>query len=386
MVSEHMPSPLLHRQVGRPPVAQRRVLESVRGRILRGDFKPGDRLPSRRNLCERYGSGLPAAQEALDQLARDGFVESRGPRGTFVAARPPHLHRYVLAFDTPLREGPPNEYRRALAREAARISAAGQIAIEVMDNLLDRASHRGFDRLCEDLHRHRLAGLIFPSTPPVALRGTPILDEPGIRRVSVQPTADPDIAARVELDHHSLIDRALDDLADRGCRRIGVVRVGWAADMQEHLLRAARRRGLELPPCWDQQVGLSQVESAANLCHLMFHPEHGRFRPDGLFIADDNFVGACAAGLVAAGVRGSDDVRIVAHCNFPWPTPAPLPMHRVGFDVRTVLEQCIALLKRSPGRSRTPAVVRIQAVTQFDLPVDAINGRGHSVNHGTAGT
>jgi DNA-binding LacI/PurR family transcriptional regulator len=366
-----MPTLRNHRHVGRPPLAQRKVLEAVRGRILRGDFKPGDRLPSRRELCHRYGAGLPAAQEAIEQLARDGFVESRGPLGTFVTARPPHLHRFVLALDAPLHERPANQYRLALAREAARLSAKGDITVDVIDNLQDRVSHRGYERLCEDLGRHRLAGLIFPSTPPVAFRGTPILDEPGIRRVAVQPKADPDIEARVELDHLSVIDRALDELAALGCRRIGVIRVGWFDDMHERLLKGAARRGLQLPPYWDLQVPLTYPEAAAGLCHLMFHPEHAPFRPDGLYIADDNFVGPCAKGLIAAGVGGESDVRIVAHCNFPWPTPTPLPMIRVGFDVRAVLGHCIALLQRRQSPAKAPAPVVVKAITQFDLPAES---------------
>jgi hypothetical protein len=64
-------------------------------------------------------------------------------------------------------------------------------------------------------------------------------------------------------------------------------------------------------------------------------------RPDGLIIADDNFVEAASGGLIRAGVRVPEDVEVVAHCNFPWPTPSVLPVKRLGFSARQVLRECI---------------------------------------------
>ena len=36
-----------------------------------------------------------------------------------------------------------------------------------------------------------------------------------------------------------------------------------------------------------------------------------------------------------------DKLEIVAHCNFPWPTPSLLPVRRIGYDVRDFLRQAI---------------------------------------------
>ncbi|MGH7213503.1 MAG: hypothetical protein ACREIT_01885 [Tepidisphaeraceae bacterium] len=41
---------------------------------------------------------IAPVQAALTQLVRDGFVEVRSARGTFVAPRPPHLAHYGLVF------------------------------------------------------------------------------------------------------------------------------------------------------------------------------------------------------------------------------------------------------------------------------------------------
>ena len=47
------------------------------------------------------------------------------------------------------------------------------------------------------------------------------------------------------------------------------------------------------------------------------------------------------SGLIAAGV--TDQVKVIAHCNFPWPAPSPISIHRLGFDAPQALD--IALKK-----------------------------------------
>ncbi len=50
--------------------------------------RPGDRLPSVRELMRRHGAGPATVQRAVHLLARRGLVEARPGRGTFVAPRP----------------------------------------------------------------------------------------------------------------------------------------------------------------------------------------------------------------------------------------------------------------------------------------------------------
>ena len=50
-------------------------------RIERAELKPGDQLPSERELMETYGVGRVAVREALQEMARSGIVEiSHGER------------------------------------------------------------------------------------------------------------------------------------------------------------------------------------------------------------------------------------------------------------------------------------------------------------------
>src|SRR5215475_2314929 len=61
------------------------LAEALRAEILRGRYRPGDRLPSERELAARFDVNRLSAREALQQLERLGLVEiKRG--GARVAA------------------------------------------------------------------------------------------------------------------------------------------------------------------------------------------------------------------------------------------------------------------------------------------------------------
>jgi DNA-binding FadR family transcriptional regulator len=50
------------------------VLDRLRDMIRAGDFKPGDHLPSERELMQRFGVGRPAIREALQSLHQIGLI------------------------------------------------------------------------------------------------------------------------------------------------------------------------------------------------------------------------------------------------------------------------------------------------------------------------
>ena len=63
------------------------VVEDIRGRIERGEYVPGERLPSISNLCEQYGVSNITISAALRDLVAAGYVESRPRSGVFVRER-----------------------------------------------------------------------------------------------------------------------------------------------------------------------------------------------------------------------------------------------------------------------------------------------------------
>ncbi|MCL4145802.1 UNVERIFIED_CONTAM: hypothetical protein GTU68_056453 [Idotea baltica] len=60
------------------------VVRQIEQLILRGILKPGERLPSERELSERLGVSRPSLREALAELQESGLLTSRAGAGVFV--------------------------------------------------------------------------------------------------------------------------------------------------------------------------------------------------------------------------------------------------------------------------------------------------------------
>ena len=69
--------------------AYKMIQSAIRRRIDQGQLKPGNMVPSERELARIHQVSLMTARHALTELARDGVVERRHGAGTFVA--PPRV-------------------------------------------------------------------------------------------------------------------------------------------------------------------------------------------------------------------------------------------------------------------------------------------------------
>lgn len=71
------------------------VVEKIEDWIRSGKVRPGDKLPSVRQLCEMFNVGRSAVRDALTTLKGKGLVEVRHGEGTFVC----HLNTAQLLPD-----------------------------------------------------------------------------------------------------------------------------------------------------------------------------------------------------------------------------------------------------------------------------------------------
>src|SRR5580700_9639183 len=60
------------------------IVQQVEASILKGQLKPGDQLPSERELAVKFGVSRTAVREAVKTLREKGLVEPFSGRGTFV--------------------------------------------------------------------------------------------------------------------------------------------------------------------------------------------------------------------------------------------------------------------------------------------------------------
>ena len=61
------------------------IVEQIIDLISRGVLKPGERLPSEKELCLRFGVGRTTIREALRSMAVMGLLDGRVGEGTFVS-------------------------------------------------------------------------------------------------------------------------------------------------------------------------------------------------------------------------------------------------------------------------------------------------------------
>lgn len=67
-----------------PEKISQTVVRQIEQLILRGILKPGERLPSERELSERLGVSRPSLREALADLQDSGLLTSRAGSGVYV--------------------------------------------------------------------------------------------------------------------------------------------------------------------------------------------------------------------------------------------------------------------------------------------------------------
>lgn len=64
--------------------------------VVNGDWKPGDRIPPERDLCQELGIARTSLREALKAMELVGMLNSRVGDGTFVCPRSEFLSRPLL--------------------------------------------------------------------------------------------------------------------------------------------------------------------------------------------------------------------------------------------------------------------------------------------------
>ena len=126
------------------------IQERLQARILAGEYKPSERLPSESELCKAFGVSRPVVREALMRLQALGLTTSQAGIGTFVLSDrvsvPLLLGRYSPAHV--------REVRRCIEIPAARLAAerrgdrdVGEIAaiLARMDDADDPARRNQLD-------------------------------------------------------------------------------------------------------------------------------------------------------------------------------------------------------------------------------------------------
>jgi DNA-binding LacI/PurR family transcriptional regulator len=354
------------------------TLGLLRRRIVSGQFAPGKQLPTRRELLKELQVSPVTLQRALDRLAQEGFVYSKGRGGTYVIDNPPHLSRIAFIFS----QMPSNDvaqwsvFSRLLSVEAPGIADRRNRKISLYYGVDGHADNEDFQALVRDVQARRLSGLLFGSSPWL-LRGTPLLDEPRIPRVAI--TGKLNVHPMVESvapNWDSFFERALEHFAAKGRKKVAMLlKPGMLDDWGATIDRKMNEFGLSTKPYWQQFLGPPMA--VRNCLHLLLNPSQTE-RPDALLITDDGWSEHAVAGMVAAGVRIPEDVEVVSHANFPAPAMLVLPFRRLGWEVQTFLENGLDLLDAQRETGVIGPGIRLPAVFEDEIESPASSPGGYA--------
>jgi GntR family transcriptional regulator len=64
----------------------RQLMRQITDAVAGGRLRPGDQLPSQRDLAERLVISPLTVKKAYDELEREGLIQTRRGRGTFVTS------------------------------------------------------------------------------------------------------------------------------------------------------------------------------------------------------------------------------------------------------------------------------------------------------------
>jgi DNA-binding LacI/PurR family transcriptional regulator len=343
------------------------IVATLRRQIMAGQYSPGAQLPPHTTFEKSFRASRVTIQKALDRLAEEGFVFTKGRRGTYVTQHLPHLCHYGLVFPGRPADRGYVRFWTALDNEGARLQDQQARRVFSFYALDTEGESPDLLRLRQAIESDCLAGLIFAFPPSADLSDKLFKNAPHFPRVVIASGAEPNPSPLVDLEVFAFLDRALDYMKSCRRRRIALITVPFHSQKYyAYFQTELAARNMATRPYWMLQAPPQAPVCAKNLTHLLFNEDQGA-RPDGLIVSDDNLVEYATSGLIAAGVKVPDDVSVVTHCNFPWPTPSVIPTHRLGFDARQVLQTCIENIDRQREGRKVPTKTVVRPLFEDEL-------------------
>lgn len=120
---------------GRAPLYSR-LRQAIRDRVISGEWRPGDQIPTIRQLGDSYGVSRITVVQALDGLARDGMLVRWQGKGVFVGqAGPDEASLPLLSFTEELLGGgqQPGSRTLRLRLEATPPHVRGRLSLKAGD-------------------------------------------------------------------------------------------------------------------------------------------------------------------------------------------------------------------------------------------------------------
>ena len=333
-----------------------RVCAFLRQEIVGGHVKPGQRLPSQRQLGQRFGVGETTASVAMERLAQEGLIQRVRGRGSFVSRRMPKA-RAVNTI----------HFVRARRQHGQRERLSDLHYIEVFGDACDARDytalwhHLPHNVLAEpepllDRFEGARAVVTFRNVPtelPLALRRRGIAAVNVFGGIHMEQSLLQTHAAQIGYDRRACCHLGVDHLVSLGHRRIGYL---GGAGMTEHtigFLEATKHHDLSTPAAWIAEVDADDVAKLnSRVDWFLQQPD----RPNALCCATD-YIGLLVENrLLEKGVAIPDDMALIACGQGPEAEQAPVPITCVGVNCERACRSTLDVVEQvKPAVDPAPA-------------------------------
>ncbi|MFW5798160.1 MAG: winged helix-turn-helix domain-containing protein, partial [Planctomycetota bacterium] len=338
--------------IGKPSIKLDRVLEALRRDIDQGKMQPGERYPVRSQLEKRFKVSWYTIHKAFEQLKHDGVVVSRKRGGTFVAEHPPHLCDYGLVF----RRRTEVAYRRLMTRAASQLARRKPVKRFHTYLVEDDPDGKVLDRLVDDVHCRRLAGLVFfDGSEEVVATALDDMSVLPMVTVSRRPIVTGLTAVLVNI--RSLVRMALDEVARRDRRRVALLGSRRHGGLAELFIEEAERRSLTTDPLGCQLAVAEVPDAVARLVRLMLCSDNP---PEALVVADWRLFDGVAAAVTAHQGAGGEMPLVVTHSRADEPVRAPWEVVRIAFLEVDLMHTCTRAIDRARRGRRLRRTLRVK--------------------------
>jgi DNA-binding LacI/PurR family transcriptional regulator len=350
----------------------REVTEALRARILRGEYRPGLRLPTMHELAAQFDTSFFTIQTALGPLEAEGFLETRKRVGTIVKHNAAVLTTAAIYCVSTGPDAHHNAFRNELCHQLSRQLAGQDVHPEMfMDPRPQEQQHEPLPSLLRAIERNEVQALLVAGCDHFSL--------PWLRQLPTTASfvsSDCGMSNWVSCDSMQMLRLGLGRLRERGCRTVGLI---FPIQNSPHLPPEAYERQL-YRDCIEVlgDVGMSTRNAwmavpdtwHANIeeyGYRQFRNMWGQTeRPDGILVYPDVTARGVMTAALELGVRAPEDMHMVFHRNSGVAWFCPLSVDWVESDVAAWAAALIAQVRRQKAGEeiQEPTVLGYRLVCQ----------------------
>ena len=347
------------------------VEEYLQEKIASGVYPAHGKLPSARELSDITGTSYCTVQTALAKLCREGLLETRIGRGTYVIGDKSKLSCAGLYFRRPLSKVD-SAFYNVLSQELRRKLAEAGIKVRVWSDEREEEEFPGPpDSLARAMEKREIQGLIGPlvSGPDHEwLKKTPV--------PSAVLTTDLALKNGMRTNSREMLKLGLEDLRRQGCRSVGTITSmllraepsgSSAAEYYRSFVELSSELGLRVKDDWIRFPS-QFMPHFSRLGHEQFHalwdlPK----RPDGLLVFPDEVATGVVTAILERRVDVPEDLKVALHLNDLIPYVCPFEATFLCTDVGGMASSLIQMIQSQLDGNK-PEAVEIPVSVRHNSP------------------